>query len=186
MYSGLRSSKYEDAALLQQKEAGWEGRIDIYEKIDDLSRKKFALHESGRDTSPGQSDRRHPRASSRSPDRQQFRQQTRPHSPIAATGAGADAGADASSHTQQHTRRGGHGHGHGDVVKKPSRRADFDGISENDLIANGLYTLAPQQLKTFNSFTDMISSFDNTDMVGNEVASSVHFSVVNSMFRLSV
>lgn len=123
--------------------------MDICEKIDKVSRKKFGLHDSyyqtesshesmgggadnGREMrhlTPGQTSKRAPH----SPDRQ-------PTSPSSAP-----------------PKR--------EPIKKPSRRADFDGISENDLIANGLYALTPQQLSLFNNFTDMISNFDNSDMV---------------------
>jgi hypothetical protein len=141
--------------------------LDIYEKIDDLSRKKFAMHESSFHTDIFKSNTHHttaaaggggggggggglsshPRASSRSPT---SRGRQRQHVP--------------ATHTHTHTR---HDHDH---AKKPSRRADFDGISENDLIANGLYTLTPQQLGVFHSFTEMISSFDHTDMVSEWVS----------------
>lgn len=158
MTSGLRTSKFNDLSYLQQKEAGWEGRVDINEKIDNLNRKKFALNESNfeKDGRAFKSNANtHPSVTNK-----------RSHSPIAATNAGHRQ--HQHQHQQTNEKLGGN-----EAAKKPSRRADFDGISENDLIANGLYTLAPQQLNIFNNFTDMISSFDNTDMVSGNIFANV-------------
>ena len=136
IHSGLRSNKPE--TVLKKREEGWHSRVDICEKLDSLSRKKFGLYDdcyksrNFNTTSSGKDRRSHDyHDKERSPDRNDRRSSVPGREP----------------------------------VKKPSRRADFDGISENDLIANGLYALTPQQRTLFNNFTDMITSFDNTDMV---------------------
>mmetsp|Transcript_17869 Transcript_17869/g.18634 ORF Transcript_17869/g.18634 Transcript_17869/m.18634 type:complete len:231 (-) Transcript_17869:146-838(-) len=46
-----------------------------------------------------------------------------------------------------------------------NHRIDDSDMSENDLIANGLYYLDPEQMKVYNDFTSLLSSFDNFDMV---------------------
>mmetsp|Transcript_12702 Transcript_12702/g.19138 ORF Transcript_12702/g.19138 Transcript_12702/m.19138 type:complete len:245 (+) Transcript_12702:121-855(+) len=45
------------------------------------------------------------------------------------------------------------------------RRVDIEGISENDLIANGLYYLTEKQLELYDEFVTMLSEFDHTDMI---------------------
>ena len=124
-------------------EDGWEGRVDIHEKLDSVSRKKFGLGESSFERDPFTNDTNfgkfnNHRTGSRSPER---RHSSDTHGfPV----------------TNGKSRK---------KAKKLSRRANFDGISEHDLIANGLYAFTPQQLTIYNKFTAMIAEFDNTDMV---------------------
>lgn len=51
--------------------------------------------------------------------------------------------------------------------KKPSRnhRVDFEGVSENDLIANGLYFLDDEQMEVYDKFTSLLACHDPFDMV---------------------
>jgi hypothetical protein len=51
------------------------------------------------------------------------------------------------------------------VSKHLSHRADIPGISESDLIANGLYQLDDSQFSLFDDFAQMLSNFDHHDMV---------------------
>ena len=135
------------------------------------------MHSQHRHASPGTDKRT--TSSNRSP-------HGRSHSPIKGRDRDRDSDRDKGTGKSyrtgvEHRESGGHrhSHSHGHPVKKPSRRADFDGISENDLIANGLYTLTTQQLTTFNQFSEMISSFDNTDMVSDDKCVDTHRCVLH-------
>lgn len=160
LFLGIRYSS--PAKVVRRREAGWEGRVDIYEKVDSLSKKKFACYDNKLQATDHSKFRSNKEEGNKNI-KQSF--SCRQQSPDRLQGTKS-----ADSPNQPHTHpksssRTRHSH---QETKKQSRRADFDGISENDLIANGLYTLTPKQLSSFNAFTDMISSFDNTDMVSED------------------
>lgn len=48
-----------------------------------------------------------------------------------------------------------------------SHRVDFEGVSDNDLIANGLYYLDDEQMEVYDRFTSLLASHDPFDMVSN-------------------
>lgn len=60
-----------------------------------------------------------------------------------------------------------HSNRHSSQILQSSQRHRIDDpeMTENDLIANGAYYLSPEQLKTYEDFTELLASFDTYDMV---------------------
>jgi hypothetical protein len=128
---------------LARKEHGWENRITLTSNLEELNKKskaKAALEESMLSTRKeqlGSSSSRPKTAPSNSRQR-----------------GGGDMGHASSSSRSAH--------------KKSSRshRVDFEGVSDNDLIANGLYYLDDEQMEVYDRFTSLLACHDPFDMVG--------------------
>jgi hypothetical protein len=70
-----------------------------------------------------------------------------------------------SSNVSMHNSNSNHDR-HSQILQSPqTHRVDDPEMTENDLIANGAYYLSPEQLKTYQDFTELLASFDNYDMV---------------------
>jgi hypothetical protein len=70
-----------------------------------------------------------------------------------------------SSNISMHNSHSNDHHSSQILLSSQSRRVDDPGMTESDLIANGAYYLSPEQLKTYQDFTELLASFDNYDMV---------------------
>ena len=145
MCLGIASTRRSKISDLKRKEDGWENRIILTPNLEDLNRKSKARAEIDSSMLQSSFDRK-------------YSDRGKPASsrPRTAPGGGKSR-ANRSPHVPSHSNS---------YDSKPrSHRVDFAGVSENDLIANGLYYLDDAQMEVYDNFTSLLACHDQFDMV---------------------
>ncbi len=135
---GIISSRVKEETL-KKREAAWESRLVTTANLDHSKRKDFLRSEASLRLSESQlkksSESNEP---SRSQSSSKISQSSKMSPPLPIAIAPS--------------------------ISVISHRAEME-LSENDLIANGLYSFSSEQEQVFDDFTTMLSSFDHYDMV---------------------